>query len=164
MPDRIAEVSMRMMRYFGSDVRRINHALKVYGFSCAIAGQEGVDGDTLIALQVAALLHDIGIKNAERLHNSTAGQWQEKEGPGVARELLQGVPLSAWALERVLFLIGHHHSYNKIDGKEFQILVEADFLVNAYEDEMTAEQLKPLGQRIFRTPAGLELLKTLYPA
>ena len=32
--------------------------------------------------------------------------------------------------ERVAYLIGHHHTYDKIEGMDYQILVEADFLVN----------------------------------
>jgi len=41
-------------------------------------------------------------------------------------------------------LIGNHHTYDKIDGIDFQILVEADFLVNIYEDEINKESIKSI--------------------
>ena len=33
-------------------------------------------------------------------------------------------------IRRVEYLVGHHHTYKDIDGLDYQILVEADFLVN----------------------------------
>ena len=35
---------------------------------------------------------------------------------------------------RVQYLIAHHHTYDAIDGIDYQILIEADFLVNMYEE------------------------------
>ena len=43
--------------------------------------------------------------------------------------------IKSW--ERVQYLIGRHHTYNDIDGIDYQILVEADFLVNMYEDSLS---------------------------
>ena len=45
-------------------------------------------------------------------------------------------------LKRVQYLIGHHHTYNNIDGLDYQILVESDFLVNLYEDGASKEAVK----------------------
>lgn len=158
----LAQVSLRMLQYFGDDLKRINHALKVHGFAQTIGGLEGLDESARFGLAAGALLHDIGIKNAERKYNSTAGKYQEQEGPGVARDLLAGLPLTAAQLERICFLIGHHHTSGEIDGLDLQILVEADFLVNAFEDAMSPEQIRPLQARIFRTPSGTALLQSLY--
>lgn len=36
--------------------------------------------------------------------------------------------------ERVSYLVGHHHTYDHIDGMDYQILVEVDFLVNFNEN------------------------------
>ena len=41
--------------------------------------------------------------------------------------------------ERVQYLIAHHHTYNNIDEIDYQILVEADFLVNIMEDGLSKE-------------------------
>lgn len=35
--------------------------------------------------------------------------------------------------ERVAYLVGHHHSPAQIDGIDYQILIEADYIVNASE-------------------------------
>ena len=53
--------------------------------------------------------------------------------------------------ERVCYLVGHHHTYHDIDGADYQILVEADFLVNLYEDEISEEGQKAACENIFRT-------------
>ena len=49
-----------------------------------------------------------------------------------------------------------------IDGIDFQILVEADFLVNIFEDSLGREAIESIGVRIFKTEGGKSLLKTMY--
>jgi len=151
-----------MINYNGSDVPRINHALKVHTFADYIAAREECDGKTKEIICIASILHDIGIHNAEIKYNSNAGNYQEIEGPVVAAELLKGFDIPDAILERVLFLIGNHHSYNKIDGIDFQILVEADFLVNIFEDRMEGAAIESVKGKIFKTATGLNLLKSLY--
>ena len=36
-------------------------------------------------------------------------------------------------IDRISYLIAHHHTVTGIDGMDYQILIEADFLVNAAE-------------------------------
>jgi uncharacterized protein len=159
----IAEVTHRMVRYNGSDVRRINHALKVTAFATLIAEREGCDAPTVELVTLAGLLHDIGIHLAEEKHGSSAGKWQEIEGPAVAAELLEGLDLSPGIVERVCFLVGHHHTYSAVDGVDFQVLIEADFIVNAFEDELSSEAIARIERQIFRTRYGRELLDGLFP-
>lgn len=87
-------VALKMVHYFGNDVRRINHALKVHGLVRTIAGLEKLSLPKLTVLEIAALLHDIGIKEAERKYQSTAGHYQELLGPDIARELLTDLNLA----------------------------------------------------------------------
>ena len=61
------------------------------------------------------------------------------------------------------YLVGHHHTYTGIDGLDYQILVEADFLVNLYEDQLPAEARKHAYTSIFRTKTGKRLCRELYP-
>lgn len=89
-------------------------------------------------LETAAVLHDIGIKISEEKYQSSAGKYQELEGPPVAAVILKKLEFPAPVTERVAYLIGHHHTYDKIEGMDYQILVEADFLVNINEDGLTA--------------------------
>ncbi|WP_431062691.1 hypothetical protein [Methanobacterium sp.] len=58
--------------------------------------------------------------------------------------------------------MGNHHSYNRIEGIDFQIVVEADFLVNIFEDNIGIEAVKNIQQRIFKTECGKKLLETMY--
>ncbi len=158
----VPEVSLRMIAYFDGDVRRINHALKVYGFATAIAGVEKLDERQHQIVDIAALLHDIGIVNAEKKYNSSAGNYQELEGPPVARELLVQFNLPSEIIDRICFLIGHHHSYTKIDRIDFQILVEADFLVNIFEDNLSGNAIHSIREKYFKTKAGKEMLDKIY--
>ena len=61
----VAKITEIMIQYFGHDVRRINHALKVYSFAKCIAQNEKISETKLLIVEISAILHDIGIKNAE---------------------------------------------------------------------------------------------------
>lgn len=159
----IQDILTEMMRYNAGDPKRIQHALKVYAYAELIGEKEGLGERTLGILKTAAALHDIGIHNSEKIHNSSAGNWQELEGPPVARELLAPFGLDGDFVERVCYLIGHHHTYSRIDGLDYQILVEADLLVNFYEDETSSENAKQTGDRLFRTETGKEYLSLMFP-
>jgi HD superfamily phosphodiesterase len=151
-----------MIRYFRGDVRRITHALKVYCFASLISKESGSDERKSLIIGIAALLHDIGIREAERKYQSSSGKHQEREGPPIAREILQPYDLEREIVDRVCFIIGNHHSYSKIDGTDFQILVEADFLVNIYEDAVSQESGRNIREKIFRTESGIRLLDEMY--
>ena len=155
-----AAILNRMIAYFGGDTRRINHALKVYAFAKALSG--GMPEKEREILLLAAILHDIGIRNAELKYNASSGEYQELEGPPVAREILEQEGLAPEAVDRVCYLVGHHHSYSKIDGDDFQILVEADFLVNCYEDHLPSGAVRIIRDKYFKTPAGLACVKSMY--
>lgn len=162
MKNNINDILIAMIKYFGNDVRRINHALKGYAFSKSIGEKEGLREEELYILEVASILHDIGIKVSEEKYNSSAGNYQEIEGPGVARELLCLFQLEEKILDRICFLIGNHHSYSKIDQLDFQILVEADFLVNIYEDNIEKKNIAIVKERYFKTYTGIEYLTSMY--
>lgn len=151
-----------MVRYFGNDVRRICHALKVYGFSKAILAGEGITGETKTITDLAAILHDIGIKEAEWKYNSSAGHYQEIEGPPIARQILTECGISVEISDRVCYLVGHHHSYNKIDRIDFQILVEADFLVNIHEGYIKPNVAPAVVENYFKTKTGKQLADSIY--
>src|SRR5210317_1542574 len=81
-------VAIEMKRYFGRDFKRIGHASRVARYAEKIGKEEGGD---LPVILTSAYLHDIGIKEAERKHNSSAAKYQEEEGPPVAREILENL-------------------------------------------------------------------------
>lgn len=151
-----------MVAYNAGDVRRVNHLIKVYGFAKTIGEREGLDADTQEILEIAALTHDIGIRNSERKYGNCSGAHQQEEGPTEARALLASLGAGERVIERVCWLIAHHHTYTDIQGVDYQILVEADFLVNAFEDEMDNDAIRTVRGKLFRTKTGLELLDLLY--
>lgn len=160
--DNISNVLNSMVFYYAGDTKRINHFLKVYGFAKLIGTMERLDDVKQETLEIAALTHDIGIKNSEIKHHSSSGVYQQVEGPPEAKKMLEGLAIDKDIIERVCWLIAHHHTYNNIDSIDYQILVEADFLVNIFEDEMSADSIRNIHGNIFKTESGLKLLNALY--
>ena len=158
----IAAVMGDMIRYFQGDVRRINHALKVFDFACLISRETGTTPEDHRIIGICGLLHDIGIVEAERKYHSSSGRYQETEGPPVARVLLSSYGLDEAILDRICFIIGNHHSFPAIDGIDFRILVEADLIVNIFEDSMGRETVQRLKEKVFRTESGIRLLEGMY--
>jgi HD domain. len=160
--NRTGQLIDAMVSYYAGDARRINHFLKVYGFARTIGELEGLDAGTQENLEIAALTHDIGIKNSEKKYGSAAGSHQQIEGPPEAEKLLSELNVSPAVIERVCWLIAHHHTYTDIQGSDYQILVEADFLVNIFEDDMPPESVRSLRDKIFKTASGKKMLSAIY--
>lgn len=162
MKKNVSLIISEMIKYYAKDPRRVNHFLKVFSFAKSIGELEKLDEKTQNILEVAAVMHDIGIKLSEEKYNSSAGNYQEIEGPPVAKEMLLKYNFDEAFIDRVCYLIGHHHTYGKIDGVDYQILIEADFLVNIYEDEIKISQIESIKEKYFKTKAGTEFLINLY--
>jgi hypothetical protein len=160
--DSIVHVISEMVSYFAGDARRINHFLKVYGFAKTIGEMEWLSEQEQQILEVAAVTHDIGIKNSEKKHNSSAGKYQQIEGPPEAKKILERLSLDESLIERVCWLIAHHHTYEMTMDKDLQVLVEADFLVNAFEDDLPLSAIENIKTNIFKTATGKKLLEELY--
>lgn len=158
----VNHVIEKMIKYFQNDVRRINHALKVHSFARSIALMEKIEGEELIITELAAVLHDIGIKESERKYNSSAGNYQEIEGPPIAEQILKELCVEEHLINRICFLIGHHHTYSKIDKIDYQILIEADFLVNIFEDNIGEKQVEEIKRKYFSTKSAIEYLDSMY--
>lgn len=158
----IGHIINAMIGYYAGDVRRINHFLKVYGFAKAIGEAEGLGDGTQEILEIAALTHDIGIKNSEKKYNSSAGNYQQIEGPPEAKKLLEELDVDEAVIDRVCWLIAHHHTYTDIQGIDYQILVEADFLVNAYEDNMSHQVIGNVRDKLFKTYTGKAFLNSMF--
>lgn len=158
----ISSLIKAMILYNGTDAPRIQHFLKVYAFAKTIGEDETLDQKTREILEVASVVHDIGIKISEAKYGKSTGKTQEKEGPAEAEKLLKDLGYESSLIERVCYLVGHHHTYHQIEGMDYQILVEADFLVNIYEDQMTQSAIEKIRTSIFRTKTGTELLESMY--
>ena len=51
---------------------------------------------------------------------------------------------------------------SNIDGIDYQILIEADFLVNASESNFSKVSIENAKSRIFKTTAGCRLLESIF--
>ena len=158
----VNEITKEMIEFFKEDVHQINHALKVYGFARTIGELEDIPESKQLPLEIAAILHDVGIPESIRKYGSGQGKYQEVEGPPIAREILTDINLHKELKERVFYLIGNHHSYNNIDDIDFQILVEADFFVNIYENNFDKEKILSIKDKHFKTSTGRKLIDSMY--
>ena len=105
----------------------------------------------------------ISASGRRRKNSGAAGEnSRNKEGPPEAEKILVRLGFDRESRERICYLVGHHHTYRGIDGPDYQILVEADFLVNLYEDGAGEEAARSAGEKIFRTSAGKKILKQMF--
>ncbi len=151
-------IIQKAIEYDKGDARRINHFMKVYAYAKLIGELEGLNKNQQQILEIAAVLHDIGIHESERKYNSSAGSYQQIEGPPIAENILNSLNVPQEITKRVCYLISHHHTYTDITEADYQILVEADFIVNIYEDDLSRKQIESIKEKIFRTESGTEIL------
>lgn len=158
----INDLIMAMVKYYSGDPHQIQHFIKVYSYSKLIGAKENMDPQSMEILEAAAIVHDIGIKPSLEKYGRADGILQEKEGPPLAEEILKGLNFSENAIERICYLVAHHHTYTDIDGMDYQILIEADFLVNLHENEMDKKVATSVYNNIFKTKTGKELCELMF--
>ncbi|MCI8601151.1 MAG: HD domain-containing protein [Oscillospiraceae bacterium] len=160
----IPKAALAMAAYDAGAPKRIAHFMKVWGYARTIGQLENLDRRTQLVLELSALTHDIGIKNALEKYGDCSGEHQQEEGPPEAEKLLAELGYPKEIVQRVCWLIAHHHIYREMTSPDYQILVEADFLVNLEENGADTEAVRAAKEKIFRTEAGLQLLCSLFPA
>jgi len=145
-----------MKSVFGLDQRRIDHALQVLSYAEQILQAHG--GDPVV-IRAAAILHDIGIQQAEKKHGSSAGRYQEIEGPPIARQILQQLEIDPQHIEHICRIVASHHSARDIDTPEFRAVWDADWIVNIPEvwPNKSPAQLRRAIEKTLRTPTGQSL-------
>ena len=151
-----------MIELYRGDAKRIQHFCKVHSYAKLIAETENVDRKSLFILEAAALTQEFGIHICEEKYGNCDGKLQEKEGPAIAEKLLRELGFEDDVSERVQYLIAHHHTYGNMDGIDYQILVEADFLVNIMEDSLSKEAALNAYNNIFRTECGKKICKGMF--
>ena len=148
-------VAIEMKRYFKADFKRIGHATKVARHAERIGKMER---GNLAVILCAAYLHDIGIHEAERKHNSTAARYQEEEGPPIARGILEKLSAKEALVEEVCDIIGHHHHPRENDTLSFKVMYDADLIVNLEEGQKdnpkTNDELEVVIDKAFLTESG----------
>lgn len=156
-----AKLISALVTHFNDDYKRIDHALQVTDWAETIHSAEGGDYEIILS---CALLHDTGIKEAERLHSSSAGPYQEKYGPAIVRPILEKIGLNSEKIDRICAIVGSHHTAEAIPSVEFRIMWDADMMVNLEEiiDNKSLESIHGIIEKSFTTPKGKELAIAKY--
>jgi hypothetical protein len=151
-----------MIGFYEGSLHDINHFLKVYAYAETIGRLEGLDASVQETLELAAVVHDIACPLCRAKYGNAAGRLQEAEGCPLAVRFLTELGCAQPVVERVSYLVAHHHTYTDVDGPDYRILLEADFLVNADESSMSAAAIQKAKEAFFRTASGLRLLRAVY--
>jgi len=147
-------LTSRLKQYLGDDQRRIVHALKVTQGAKQILKQE--KGADEVVVLCAAILHDIGIHEAEKKYGSSSPRYQHLEGPPIARKILEQEGLPDAAVEEVCVIVGHHHWPRQHESINFKIVYDADQIVGVGEGELLHVTLLTGGGRRLARQLGLE--------
>ncbi|CAN2041217.1 HD domain-containing protein [Candidatus Magnetomoraceae bacterium gMMP-15] len=148
-------VAIETKKYFKTDFKRISHAIRVARYAERIGKNEG--GNLAVILS-SAYLHDIGIPESEKKYNSSAAKYQEKEGPVIARSILEKLGAAKKIIDEVCDIIGHHHHPRENETINFKVLYDADRIANIEDNHkdssISAEQLDKIIKKSFLTQSG----------
>ena len=152
----------KMIAFYQGNLHDINHFLKVWAFARTIGEQEGLDEQTQRTLELAAVVHDIACPACREKYGNANGKYQELESPPLVEKFFEGMPVERRTAERISWLVAHHHTYTNVEGLDYRILLEADFLVNAGEGGLSRAAIETMRQNVFRTETGIRLLDSVY--
>lgn len=157
-----ARMIQAMVDFYEGSTHDVEHVLKVYSYASVIGKLEGLDGWTQEVLELTAIVHDISCPLCREKYGNTNGKHQERESEAILRPFLVPFGLAEDVTERIVFLVCHHHTYENVDGPDWQILLEADYLVNARESGYSLEAIRTFRENIARTATGKQLIDTIY--
>ncbi len=118
----ISEIMVRMIAFSDQNHRDINHFMKVHSFAHTIGVLEQLDDETQFILETAAIVHDIACPLCREKYGSTEGKYQEMEGMIIAREFLADTGMTQGEIDRVVYLVGHHHTLHSILERRLCVL------------------------------------------
>lgn len=160
----VSEAMQKMIEFNSGDQHEVEHFLKVWAYARTIGQQEGLDEKTQKTLEYTAVVHDIACPKLKAEHGSCPGVMQQEIGGPMAREFYKDSGLPQDMIDRIVFLVEHHHTFSNVEGLDYQILLEADFLVNAGEQDKYHRNIQKFHDGIFKTKTGLDLLEAIYRA
>lgn len=158
----VSQIMEKMIAFSEGNLHDIDHFVRVWTYARTIGELEGLDGQTQYVLEIAAITHDIACPLCREKYGDTNGKHQEAEGVPLVEAFLSDTGLHAAQIERVKYLVGHHHTFSGIDGLDYQILVEADFIANASENGYEASRIEAFLDRIVKTNAGKRLIQNIF--
>lgn len=131
-------------------------------YAKTIGELENIDDETQYILEIAALTHYIACPLCREKYGNTNGKYQEEEGAWLVKDFLADMGLTSVQIERVAYLVGHHHTFQRIDGLDYQILIEADFIVNAAESAYSKENIANFAETIMRTNSAKRITAEVF--
>ena len=151
-----------MIAYSDGNKHDIAHFLEVYTYARMIGGDGKFNRKKAGNSGNRSVIHDIACPVCRVKYGNTNGSNQEKESPELVENFLKDVEIDDEMKERINYLVSHHHTYTNVDGLDYRILLEADFLVNADESEMSENAVETARERVFETNTGKKLLTSIY--
>lgn len=158
----ISKIMKMMIEYSSGSLHDINHFMKVYSFAKMIGELENLDKEDQLILEVSSIVHDIACPSLREKYGMADGKLQEIEGVPLTYDFLKDSGLNEKEIDRIAYLVGHHHTLDLIDGLDYQILIEADYLVNADESNYSKNNIQNMYDTVFKTETGKKLLKSMY--
>ena len=158
----ISEILNKMIDYSEGNTHDINHFMMVWGYARTIGKLENLSDEMQFLVETAAIVHDIACPLCREKYGTSAAPYQEIEGIPLAGEFLKDTGMTEEQIERVKFIVGHHHTFSCIDGIDFQILVEADYIVNAIENGYSSGNIRKFTEKFFVTDSGKHIVRSLF--
>ena len=158
----IAQIMQKMIAFSDGNIHDIDHFIRVWTYARTIAQLEHLDKEMQFILEVAAITHDIACPLCREKYGNTNGKHQEEEGAGLVREFLSDTGMTKQQIERVAYLVGHHHTFIGIDGQDWQILIEADYIANASENSYSEQNVRNFMQKVMKTESARSLAAAVF--
>ena len=158
----IAEILEKMICYSNGNIHDIDHLVRVWTFAKTIGELEHIDAETQYILEVAAITHDIACPLCRVKYGNANGKHQEEESAALIEEFFTDSDLPKEFVDRVSYIVSHHHTITGIDGIDYQIMIEADYLVNADESNFSGNNVRNMLEKVFKTETGKFLLQSMY--
>lgn len=158
----VAEITKEMIVFSEGNKHDIDHFLRVWSYAKTIGELEGLDAHTQFILEAAALLHDIACPLCREKYGNTNGKVQETEGAPMAYDFLVTRGADEETAKRVAYLVGRHHTYKDADGADLQILWEADYIANAFENGYSAENVRNFTEKVVKTASARALIAAVF--
>lgn len=158
----VDEAIVKMTQEADGNLHDIAHFLKVHAYARLIGRMERLDEKTQLQLELAAVVHDIACPLCRKKYGNTNGHLQEKESAELIERFFAGTDTGRDMIERISWIVSHHHTYHLSKEMDYQILLEADYLVNADESCYPKEALYQARDGLFVTESGRKLLTSIY--
>lgn len=158
----VSQIMEKMIAFSEGNIHDIDHFIRVWTYAKTIGELEQLDREMQLVLEIAAITHDIACPLCREKYGNTNGKYQEAEVVPMVEAFLSDAGLSAAQLDRVKYLVGHHHTFSDITGMDYQILVEADYIANASENSYETKKIESFLNRVVKTGAGRQLIKSVF--